>query len=105
MPYTWEGFANAVGEMQSKERARQAEAAHEKQIEKFQAEIASLEEANAGNLAEKNALRVALAKVDPNHPLLKNASLRQQLHATAYRVLSMNKNWDDVIRYGQNFKY
>lgn len=79
-----------------------SDAAH---FEALNKEIETLVDANAGNLAEKHALRVALEKLDPTHPLLTNPQLREQLHSTATRVYYMGKSWTDVARYGQKLKY
>lgn len=61
---------------------------------------------NAGNLSEKIALREALAKFDPNHPLLKDRALIEQLHRTAARVIRSEKgDWNDVRALGKNLRY
>jgi hypothetical protein len=62
-----------------------------------------LESANAGNLAEKHALRQQLARYAPNHPLLKNAQLIEKLREMGARALAINRNWDDVRAVGDNY--
>ena len=61
---------------------------------------------NAANLAEKHALRVALAKLDPKHPLLSNAHLRERIHRAAEQVYAISSSsWDDIAKAGRDFKY
>jgi hypothetical protein len=105
MPHTWESFGNALGDMNRATRDLREANEQGKTLDKLREDIESLEGANASNLAEKNALRVALAQLDPKHPLLTNVMLKEQLHKQAERVFHINRNWDDVARYGKAFKY
>ena len=61
---------------------------------------------NAANLAEKHALRVALAKLDPNHPLVTNTHLQERIHKAAEQVFALSgRSWIDVGNVGRDFKY
>jgi hypothetical protein len=60
---------------------------------------------NASNLAEKQALRAALMRVDPNHPLLQNMLLREKVQEAGARAFAITKDWDAVRAAGDSFKY
>ena len=60
---------------------------------------------NAGNLAEKIALRKALQKIDPKHPLIVNISLQERIREAGKKSLSITNNWDAVREAGESFKY
>jgi hypothetical protein len=60
---------------------------------------------NAANFSEKQALRMALAKLDANHPLLTNKSLQERIQAAGERALAMTNDWDAVKAAGGSFKY
>lgn len=62
-------------------------------------------DANAGNLAEKIALRNALKQLNPNHPLVSNTALVERLRAAGQKALSLTNNWDAVRDVGNTFKY
>ena len=63
-------------------------------------------EANAANYAEKYALRAALAKLNPDHPLISNLILQEKIRETGKRVLGMTEHdWDAVAEAGRTFKY
>lgn len=64
-----------------------------------------LRDGNAGNLAEKHALREALRKLDPKHPLLTNTMLQEKIKEEGRRVMSITDSWDDVRAVGDNYKY
>lgn len=64
-----------------------------------------LRDGNAGNLAEKHALRVALRKLDPKHPLLTNTMLQEKIKDAGKRVMAISDSWDDVRAAGENYKY
>lgn len=64
-----------------------------------------LMEDNAGNLAEKVALRKALAQYNPNHPLLVNKDLQGRIHKAAATAMSMTNDWDSCREVGNTFKY
>ncbi len=73
--------------------------------ENYKATIKELELANAANLAEKHALRVALAKFDPKHPLLVDEMLKKRVQDLGERAFSINQSYDDAARAGQKIKY
>ncbi|KWT65019.1 MULTISPECIES: hypothetical protein [unclassified Variovorax] len=66
--------------------------------------IADLEQSNAGNLAMKYLALRELKRLDPTHPLVRDAALREQVSAAAKKVLKVSGNWDDVRDFGQNYK-
>lgn len=57
---------------------------------------------NAGNLAEAVALREALARLDPTHPLL-DPEVQDCLKAVGRKALASTGDWDDVRRAAKNF--
>jgi hypothetical protein len=65
--------------------------------------IEDLRMANAGNLAEKQALREALAKLDPRHPLLLNTMLREKIQEAGRKALSLTNDWDAAREAGKSF--
>lgn len=67
---------------------------HEKDL-RSQAELA-----NAGNLAEKYALRRELARYAPQSPLLKNTMLLERLRSRAKQAFAVNRNYDDARAIG-----
>lgn len=69
------------------------------------AERNELENSNAANFAEKHALKAALAKLQPNHPLLTSQSLVERIQAAGQHALTVNSSWDDVKAVGAQFKY
>ena len=66
--------------------------------------IVTLKEANAGNLAMKHLALRELKRIDPTHPLVRDAALREQIATAAERVMKMSDNWDDVREFGLNYK-
>lgn len=66
--------------------------------------IAELKDANAGNLSMKHLLLRELKKVDPSHPLVRDAALRDQVSASAKKIMKATDNWDNVREFGLNFK-
>ena len=61
---------------------------------------------NAANFAEKHALRAALAKFDPNHPLITNKALQEKVQEAGRKTLALtNNDWNAVAIAGQTFKY
>jgi len=58
----------------------------------------------AANLAEKQALREALRKVDPKHPLLTNTALQEKVKEAGRRALALAKNFDAAREAGATFK-
>jgi hypothetical protein len=102
----WAGDAIATGmEMAAMGiRADAAASANLAQAQKMAKTIDILRDANAGNLAEKHALRVALRKLDPKHPLLDNTMLQEKIKDAGRRVLAISDSWDDVRAAGENYK-
>lgn len=60
---------------------------------------------NAANYCEKHALRAALAKFDPKHPLLVNKSLQERIQNAGEKVLTITGKNSDVAEAGRTFKY
>jgi hypothetical protein len=80
-----------------------AEQAHA-QLRAANSTIVSLKDSNAGNLAMKHLALRELAKVDPHHPLVRDAALREAVSTAAKKVMRMSDNWDDVRDLGVNYK-
>jgi hypothetical protein len=103
----WAGDAIATGvelantQMQG---ARDAQANYDR-LKEMVDKFAVMENSNASNFAEKQALRVALSKFDPNHPLLTNKSLQERIQAAGERALAMTSDWNAVKAAGASFKY
>lgn len=76
-----------------------------RRIAQLEKELDSVAMSNAANLAEKQALRVALAKLDPNHPLLSNKILQEKIKEAGKRALAMTNNFDDAREAGGTFRY
>lgn len=74
------------------------------QLRTARSTIASLKDANAGNLAMKHLALRELAKIDPHHPLVRNAALREAVSTSAKKVMHMSDNWDDVRDLGLNYE-
>ncbi len=75
------------------------------QIDRLVAERDKAIYTNAANFAEKHALRAALKKLSPNHPLVVNIQLQEKIKETGKKVLSITDNWDAVSEAGATFKY
>jgi hypothetical protein len=58
-----------------------------------------------GYIAEVQALRAALSKFEPNHPLLTNRSLRQRLHAAGAKAFGVEGAEDQARRAGAAARY
>lgn len=86
-----------VREIESRRELRDAE--------KTAAYIKEVEMANAGNLAEKQALRAALQKLAPNHPLLANTMLQEKIKEAGRRALALTDDWDAARDAGGSFRY
>lgn len=67
--------------------------------------IDTLRTDNAANLAEKCALRAALRRLAPDHPLLTNADLRDKIHQAGVRAFSITNEWAAAREAGETFKY
>lgn len=90
-----QAFAGMRAESESKrelERARKQAAAHDEILN-----------ANAGNLAEKHALRAALRAVCPNHPLLTNISLQERIKDAGQKAFAITNRWDAAREAGETF--
>lgn len=103
----WAGDAIATGiDMAAMGiRADAAALANLAQVQKLVKTIDTLREDNAANLAEKHALRVALAKLDPKHPLVTNKALQEKIQEAGIRVLAISDSWNDVRAAGEHYKY
>lgn len=102
----FEGFvqdAERVGQSWAN-RAAENRAAREQQAEsdRIQALIDQQASDIAGNLAEKYALRKALAKLDPNHPLIRNQLLQHKIQEVGVRAFWVNANYDDARKAGED---
>lgn len=86
-------------------RAEAAADAHLSDVRKLARQRDEMESHNAANLSEKHALRAALRKADPNHPLLTNTSLQERVKAAGSRALAMTNDWNAVREAGETFKY
>lgn len=102
----WAGDAIAAGiDMAAMGlRADAAASANLARVQEMVKTIDILRDANAGNLAEKHALRAALKKIQPNHPLLTNTMLQEKIKDAGRRVLAISDSWDDVRAAGDNYK-
>jgi hypothetical protein len=61
---------------------------------------------NAANYCEKHALRAALSKLDPKHPLVTNKLLQEKIQNAGERVWVMSKfDGDAVAKAGREYKY
>lgn len=58
----------------------------------------------AGNLALRYALATALAKLDPTHPLVQDADLRDRIVRHAKHTIVATGDWDQVREVGRTFK-
>lgn len=107
----WAGDAIATGlELAASEHGRAAawETVNKirKEYDELDAEYERLAVGNAANLAEKMALRKALARYDPKHPLLTNAHLKERIHRAAEQVYKLSdSSWVDVGNVGRDFLY
>ncbi|TAL65684.1 MAG: hypothetical protein EPN79_10910 [Burkholderiaceae bacterium] len=59
---------------------------------------------NAANLAHKALAMRELAKIDPAHPLVTDAQLRDRVTKNAQMVWSNTHHWDRVREVGQNYQ-
>ena len=86
-------------------RANAAATERLKSTQKLIKKLEDTESFNAGNLAEKQALREALKKLDPKHPLMTSADLRSKITNAGMKAFSITKNWDAARDAGGTFKY
>ena len=93
-------------------RSRRAEIARAQQIinEVAAERDASLKlqqeflEANAGNLALRVSALNELAKLDPDHPLVRDAALRERIGKHAADTIKATNDWDQVRELGRTFR-
>ena len=85
-------------------------------IRKMKADAATLNEwaealkksriTNAANYAEKLALRAALERLDPNHPLIVNKALQEKIQDAGERIAVMSDfNREAIGKAGRDYKY
>lgn len=98
-----EFFADA-SRINSEIRAAEDKADAEVNAQKAKRVIAEVKGFNAGNLAMSHLALRELAKVDPTHPLVRDATLRESIKVDARKVMVRSNNWDDVREFGLNFK-
>lgn len=58
---------------------------------------------NAGNLALRYSLAGALAKAEPNHPLVRDAALRDRIAKHGADTIFKTKDWDQVREVGKTY--
>lgn len=58
---------------------------------------------NSANLAEKQALRLALAALDPKHALLSNTVLQEKVREAGRRAFALTRNFDAAREAGSTF--
>lgn len=61
-------------------------------------------EMNAGNLALRVAAVKALEKLDPTHPLVRDAALRERIIKVAKDTINASNDWDEVREVGRTFQ-
>jgi hypothetical protein len=59
---------------------------------------------NAGNLALRVAAIKALEQVDPTHPLVRDAALRERIIKVAKDTINATNDWDEVREVGRTFQ-
>jgi hypothetical protein len=103
----WTGDAIATGLELAATQVQSAkhEAYLVEKYNKLAQQYDEVSDANAGNLAEKIALRNALKELNPNHPLVANTALLERLRSAGKKALSLTNNWDAVREVGNTFKY
>lgn len=102
----WKGEAIAAGIAEGIAGLR-AEADAQRDLDRTRRLVAEREEAesvNAMNLAEKAALREALKKFDPNHPLLTNKLLQEKIQQAGARALAMTNDQNAARAAGASFR-
>lgn len=94
------------------DRARRAEVAHAQAIidriaaerDAAMAERKEYEQSNAGNLALRVAALKELEKLDPSHPLVRDAALRERIAKHAKDTINATHDWDEVRELGRTFQ-
>lgn len=97
-------FDNAVKtdlEIKQIRRAKQQAEEHQELLERMN----TAENDVAANLAEKYALREALAKADPNNPLLTNRLLLEKIQNAGERAFTLTRSYNAAREAGKTFKY
>lgn len=84
-------------------RAAAAGQSHLDDVQKLTADLNELRLGNAGNLAEKYALREQLRLKDPNNALLVNTALQERVKAAGQKAFSLTNNWDAAREAGSSF--
>lgn len=100
----FDGFLSDAGRITDQHIADMHRAADAKRLASAHEALRNVKGFNAGNLAMKHLALRELAKIDPSHPLVRDAALRESVSAGAKKVMSMSDNWDDVRDYGLNVK-
>ena len=73
-------------------------------VDVLQDRLQEKDDATAANLVTRIAVEKQLRKLDPNHPLLVDKSLRERLQAAGKHSLSVTHDWDAVREVGNTFK-
>ena len=73
-------------------------------VDRLVADLEKVRLGNAGNLAEKHALREELRKRDPKNPLLTNTNLQEKIKNAGKEAFLRTKDWDAARAAGDNFK-
>ena len=100
----FDGFLADAGRITDQHIADMNRAADAKRVATANEALRTVKGFNAGNLAMKHLALRELAKIDPSHPLVRDAALRESITAAARKVMAMSDNWDDVRNFGQNYK-
>lgn len=58
-----------------------------------------------GHVAEVGALRAALSRFDPKHPLLVNSAIRQRIHAAGQRAFGAVDSEAEARKAGAGARY
>lgn len=106
-------FAGGIADAQNKSRLNRAvsdaqaiinETAARRDL--YKAERNEARVTNAANYAEKHALRAALAKLDPTHPLIANKHLQEKIQTAGEQIWVMSDgDGDSVAKVGREYKY
>lgn len=103
----WKGDALALTLEQSAQAGKHLRDVNElgEVIEELKRARKNLIDDVSANLAEKYALREALKKLDPKHPLLTNADLRSRIHEAGKRATLIANDFEGARQAGATFKY
>lgn len=99
-----DAIAGGLNEAAAGIRAEAAAKAHMRDVDALLAAKNTIANWNAGNLAEKQALREALRKLDPKNPLLVNEDLQARIKAAGQRAYGMTDDWDAAREAGGTFR-